>query len=416
MKSVATPTPTPVATDAPATTTPTTAVRVILAISAGHLLNDTIQSLLPAIYPVLKTELGLTFAQIGLITLTFQTTASLLQPVVGIYTDHRPQPFSLAAGMVFTLAGVVLLSFAGTFAAILVAGSLIGLGSSVFHPEASRVARMAAGGRHGFAQSLFQVGGNAGSALGPLLAALVLAQRGQARIAWFAVLPLLGIALLIRVGRWYRGQLLAAHAGGAARRAHRSSGVSRGRIIAAVAILAVLIFSKYFYLASLSSYYTFYLIHKFHVSVRDAQLFLFLFLAAVAAGTIIGGPVGDRIGRKYVIWVSILGVAPFTLALPYANLFWTAALTVVIGIVLASAFSAILVYAQELMPSRVGLITGIFFGFAFGMGGIGSALLGSLADHAGIDYVYHVCSFLPLIGLLTAFLPEVSTKHPPASA
>jgi FSR family fosmidomycin resistance protein-like MFS transporter len=388
---------------------PSAALRIILAVSAGHLLNDTIQSLLPAIYPVLKTELGLTFAQIGLITLAFQLTASLLQPAVGMFTDRHPQPFSLATGMVFTLVGVVLLSLAGTFEAVLVAGALIGLGSSVFHPEASRVARMASGGRHGFAQSLFQVGGNAGSALGPLLAALVLAHRGQARIAWFAILPMVGIALLMRVGRWYRAELAEHHRSGAARRAPKISPLSRGRIVASVAILAVLIFSKYFYLASLSSYYTFYLIHKFALSVRDAQLFLFLFLAAVAAGTIIGGPVGDRIGRKYVIWISILGVAPFALALPYANLFWTATLTVVIGLVLASAFSAILVYAQELIPSRVGLITGIFFGFAFGMGGIGSALLGTLADRQGIDYVYHVCSFLPLIGLLTAFLPDVGS-------
>ena len=384
-----------------------TAVRVILAVSAGHLLNDTIQSLLPAIYPLLKAELNLTFAQIGLITLAFQLTASLLQPLVGIYTDHKPQPFSLAIGMVFTLVGVVLLSLAGTFAAVLVAAALVGLGSSVFHPEASRVARMASGGRHGFAQSLFQVGGNAGSALGPLLAALVLTHHAQSRVAWFVILPLLAIALLLRVGRWYRAQLAAHHASGAARRPAPRSPVSRGRIIATIAILAVLIFSKYFYLASLGSYYTFYLIHKFGVSVQAAQFYLFLFLAAVAAGTIIGGPVGDRIGRKYVIWVSILGVAPFTLALPYANLFWTAALTVVIGVVLASAFSAILVYAQELIPSRVGLVSGIFFGFAFGMGGIGSALLGQFADHAGIDYVYHVCSFLPLIGLLTIFLPNL---------
>jgi FSR family fosmidomycin resistance protein-like MFS transporter len=386
---------------------PSTALRVILAISAGHLLNDTIQSLLPAIYPVLKSELGLTFAQIGLITLAFQITASLLQPVVGIYTDHRPQPYSLATGMVFTLVGLLLLSFADTFGTVLLAGSLIGLGSSVFHPEASRVARMASGGRHGFAQSLFQVGGNAGSALGPLLAALVLAQRGQARIAWFAILPVVGFAVLVRVGHWYRAQLAAHHASGAARRTAPASTLSRGRIIATLVVLAVLIFSKYFYLASLSSYYTFYLIHKFHVSVRAAQLFLFLFLAAVAAGTIIGGPVGDRIGRKSVIWVSILGIAPFALVLPYASLFWTATLTVVIGVVLASAFSAILVYAQELIPNRVGLVTGIFFGFAFGMGGIGSALLGTLADRSGIDYVYHVCSFLPLIGLFTAFLPDI---------
>ena len=387
-----------------------TALRVLFAISAGHLLNDTIQSLLPAIYPLLKEELGLTFAQIGLITLTFQLTASLLQPLVGVYADHRPQPFSLATGTVFTLVGLVLLSFAGTFTAVLVAASLVGLGSAVFHPEASRVARMASGGRHGFAQSLFQVGGNAGSALGPLLAALILAHRGQTRIMWFVALPLLAFALLVRVGLWYREQLRAHHAGGAAKRAARATTVGRGRLIAALAVLAALIFSKYFYLASLGSYYTFFLIHKVHVSVRDAQLYLFLFLAAVAAGTIIGGPVGDRIGRKYVIWVSILGVAPFALALPHASLFWTAVLSVVIGIVLASAFSAIIVYAQELIPSRVGLISGIFFGFAFGMGGIGSALLGRLADHAGIDYVYHICSFLPLIGLLTVFLPEVGGR------
>ncbi len=399
------------ATPAPAAT----ALRVILAISAGHLLNDTIQSLLPAIYPLLKSELGLTFAQVGLITLAFQLTASLLQPLVGIYTDHRPQPYSLAAGMVFTLIGLALLSVAATFGAVLIAAALVGMGSSVFHPEASRVARMASGGRHGFAQSLFQVGGNAGSALGPLLAALVIARRGQAQIAWFIVLPVLAIALLSRVGRWYRAQLRAAHAAGATRQPARASHLSRARVTATLVVLAVLIFSKYFYLASLTSYYTFYLIHKFAVSVRDAQLFLFLFLAAVAAGTIIGGPVGDRIGRKYVIWVSILGVAPFTLALPYANLFWTAALTVVIGVVLASAFSAIIVYAQELLPSRVGLISGIFFGFAFGMGGIGSAVLGKLADKDGIDFVYHVCSFLPLLGLLTVFLPNTEKIAPAAS-
>jgi FSR family fosmidomycin resistance protein-like MFS transporter len=391
----------------------TTAVRVILAISAGHLLNDTIQSLLPAIYPLLKTELGLTFGEIGLITLAFQLTASLLQPLVGIYTDHRPQPFSLAAGMVFTLVGLILLSIAGTFGAVLVAAALVGVGSSVFHPEASRVARMASGGRHGFAQSLFQVGGNAGSALGPLLAALVVAHRGQAQIAWFVFLPMLAIALLLRVGRWYRAQLHPQHATGATRRPARTSPVSRRRIIVTLVVLAVLIFSKYFYLASLSSYYTFFLIHKFQVSVREAQLYLFLFLAAVAAGTIIGGPVGDRIGRKYVIWCSILGVAPFTLALPYASLFWTAVLSVIIGVVLASAFSAIIVYAQELIPSRVGLVSGVFFGFAFGMGGIGSAVLGRLADRAGIDYVYHVCSFLPLIGLLTVLLPNVEKPAAP---
>ncbi|MBI5767460.1 MAG: MFS transporter [Verrucomicrobia bacterium] len=391
---------------------PATALRIILAVSAGHLLNDTIQSLLPAIYPLLKAELGLTFAQIGLITLAFQLTASLLQPLVGIYTDHRPQPFSLAIGMVFTLVGVVLLSLADTFAAVLGAAALVGLGSSVFHPEASRVARLASGGRHGFAQSLFQVGGNAGSALGPLLAAVVLVHRAQSQIAWFALVPLAGIALLARVGRWYRAQLAAHHAEGGRARPARPLPVSRGRVIGALAVLIVLIFSKYFYLACLGSYYTFFLIHKFAVSVREAQLYLFLFLAAVA-GTIIGGPVGDRFGRKYVIWGSILGVAPFTIALPYANLFWTGALSVVIGVVLASAFSAIIVYAQELIPSRVGLVSGLFFGFAFGLGGIGSALLGWFADHAGIDTVYHMCSFLPLLGLLTVFLPQIERPAAP---
>lgn len=381
-----------------------TALRILFAISAGHLLNDVVQSLLPALYPLLKESLQLSFAQIGLITLAFQLTASLLQPVVGLLTDRHPQPYSLAAGMVFTLAGLLVLALANTFPAVLAAAALVGLGSSIFHPEASRVARMASGGRHGFAQSLFQVGGNVGSALGPLLAALVVAHRAKTHIAWFVILPIAGFVLLSRVGRWYRAQLTHAHAN--TRRPLATATLSRTRIGAAIAILAVLIFSKYFYLACLGSYYTFYLIGKFHVSVQNAQLLLFLFLAAVAAGTIVGGPVGDRIGRKAVIWVSILGVAPFTLLLPYANLFWTATLTVVIGLVLASAFSAILVYAQELIPSRVGLVSGIFFGFAFGMGGIGSAALGHLADRAGIEFVFRLCSFLPLLGLLTVFLPD----------
>lgn len=391
--------------------TQTTALRILFAISAGHLLNDTIQSLLPALYPLLKDSLNLTFAQIGLITLAFQLTASLLQPVVGLITDRHPQPYSLAAGMLLSLVGLILLAFAGSFPAVLIAGGLVGLGSSIFHPEASRVARMASGGRHGFAQSLFQVGGNAGSALGPLLAAVFIAHHAQSRVAWFVVVPIIGFGLLTRVGHWYRDQL--AHLRTTTRAAPKVAPLPRGRVVAALAILAVLIFSKYFYMACLGSYYTFYLIEKFHVSIQTSQLLLFLFLGAVAAGTIIGGPVGDRIGRKAVIWVSILGVAPFTLLLPYANLFWTAALTVIIGAVLASAFSAILVYAQELIPSRVGLISGIFFGFAFGMGGIGSAALGQLADHRGIDYVFHVCSFLPLLGLLTAFLPD---PHRPATS
>ncbi|HSY53440.1 MAG TPA: MFS transporter [Opitutaceae bacterium] len=402
---------TPFLTPAHENKTSATALAILFTISCGHLLNDTIQSLLPALYPLLKISLHLNFAQVGLITLAFQLTASLLQPFVGIYTDHHPQPFSLVAAMIITLVGVVLFSIAGTFEFVLLAAALIGIGSSIFHPEASRVARMASGGRHGFAQSLFQVGGNTGSALGPLLAAVIIAHGGQSRIAWFAALPLLGIGLLSRVGRWYLHRLAHLHANPAGHGTGAPPAFSRGRVIMAISILAALIFSKYFYLASISSYYTFYLIDKFHVSVRDAQLHLFLFLAAVAAGTIIGGPVGDRFGRKYVIWVSILGVAPFTLLLPYANLFWCATLTVVIGLVLASAFSAILVYAQELIPNRIGLVSGIFFGFAFGMGGIGSAVLGSLADHTSINYVFHVCSFLPLIGLLTAFLPTMEKKR-----
>jgi len=388
-----------------------TAMAVLLAISCGHLINDTAQSLLPAIYPLLKTSLQLNYSQIGLITLAFQLTASLLQPLVGVYTDHHPQPFSLVAAMITTLAGLILFSIASTFEFVLLSSALIGLGSAIFHPEASRVARMASGGRHGFAQSLFQVGGNTGSAIGPLLALVIIAHGGQSRVAWFTALPLLGIGLLGRVGRWYRNRLAHLHANPASHGAIAAPPFSRGKVIMAVFILVALIFSKYFYLVSITNYYMFYLIDKFHVSDQDAKLYLFLFLAAVAAGTFIGGPVGDRIGRKYVIWVSILGVAPFTLLLPYASLFWCATLTVVIGLVLASAFSAILVYAQELIPNRIGLISGIFFGFAFGMAGIGAAVLGALADHTSINYVFHVCSYLPLIGLLTAFLPHVGKKR-----
>ena len=394
----------------PAPTASSTALAIILAVSGAHLLNDVIQSLLPALYPVLKEELNLTFAQVGLITLAFQLTASILQPFVGLYTDRRPQPFSLAAGMVFTLGGVLLLAVAHTFALVLTAAALIGFGSSIFHPEASRVARLASGGRHGFAQSLFQVGGNAGSALGPLLAALVIAHRSQAHVAWFSLLPLIGFILLTRVGRWYRDRLAHLQRHSSTQRAPNTSALSPRRIVVTIGILAVLIFSKYFYLACLGSYYTFYLIQTFQVSVQSAQLFLFLFLAAVAAGTIIGGPVGDRIGRKAVIWVSILGAAPFALLLPLANLFWCAILTVIIGVILASAFSAILVYAQELLPNRIGLISGLFFGFAFGMGGIGSAALGRLADYTSITFVFRVCAFLPLLGLLAAFLPDVSRR------
>ncbi len=387
-----------------------TVMKVLIALSVSHLLNDTIQSVLPAIYPILKTDFALTFGQIGLITFVFQLTASLLQPLVGTFTDRHPQPYSLACGMGVTLVGLVLLSRASNFHMILVASALVGTGSSIFHPEASRLARLASGGKHGLAQSLFQVGGNFGTSLGPLLAAAVVVPYGQHSILWFSLLALAGIVLLTQLGSWYRDHLIR-RATQAATHATALSPLPRRRVVGAMVVLGALIFSKYFYLASLTNYYTFYLIQKFGVSVSHAQIFLFLFLFSVAAGTIIGGPVGDRIGRKYVIWVSILGVAPFTLALPYVGLTATAVLTVVIGLILASAFSVILVYATELVPGKVGTIAGVFFGFAFGIAGIGSALLGRLADHAGIEYVYHLCSFLPLIGLLTAFLPNIEQKH-----
>jgi FSR family fosmidomycin resistance protein-like MFS transporter len=383
-----------------------TAFRILAYISFCHLLNDMMQSVIPAVYPILKSSYHLDFGQIGLITLTLQLTASLLQPVVGSFTDRRPLPYSLAAGMAFTLVGLLLLSSAPTYASILLAVALVGVGSSVFHPESSRVARMASGGQHGLAQSLFQVGGNAGSALGPLLAAFIVLPAGQGSIGWFSLAALLAIIILTRVGTWYKTNrpLLKKARAGVADAASRPSA---RRIAVAIVVLVGLIFSKFFYMASLNSYYTFYLINKFHLPVRSAQLYLFLFLGAVAAGTIIGGPIGDRIGRKYVIWCSILGVLPFTLLLPYASLFWTGVLTVIIGLVLASAFSAILVYAQELVPGRIGMISGLFFGLAFGMGGLGAALLGKLADATSIAYVYHVCSFLPALGLLTVFLPNV---------
>ena len=379
--------------------------RILVAISFAHLLNDTLQSVIPAVYPILKNSFRLDFGQIGLITLTSQLTASLLQPVVGMYTDRRPLPYSLPLGMTSTLTGLILLAFAPNFMTIILSVALIGIGSAVFHPEASRVARMGSGGKHGFAQSIFQVGGNAGSALGPLLAAFIVLPRGQHSIAFFSVVALIAIVVLTRVGSWYKASL-PAWGKQQARSADGRAPLPRQKIVFAIAILVALIFSKYFYLVSLTSYYTFYLISKFQVSVQTAQLHLFVFLAAVAAGTIVGGPVGDRVGRKSVIWGSILGVLPFTLALPYANLFWTGVLSVIIGFVLASAFSAILVYAQELVPGRVGTISGLFFGFAFGMGGIGAAVLGELADVTSIEFVYHVCSFLPAIGVLTALLPN----------
>jgi FSR family fosmidomycin resistance protein-like MFS transporter len=384
-----------------------TAVAVLAGISLSHLLNDTVQALVPAIYPMLKAAFSLSFAQVGLMTLAQQLTASVLQPLVGLYTDRRPMPYSLVVGMTFTLVGLLLLSAAPTFGIILAAALLMGIGSAVFHPESSRVARMASGGRHGLAQSVFQVGGNIGTSFGPLLGAFLVLPRGQQSIAWCALLALAGIAVLWKIGGWHRewrARVLATPAVSATRPRVQ---VSPRRVGWSLAILAALIFSKYFYLASLSSYYTFYLIEKFHLSVRTAQIHLFVFLAAVAVGTIAGGPIGDRIGRKLVIWVSILGVLPFTLLLPYASLFWTPVLAIVIGLILASAFSAIVVFAQELVPGRVGLISGVFFGFAFGMGGIGAAVLGQMADVVGIEAVYRLCAFLPAIGLLAAFLPDV---------
>jgi FSR family fosmidomycin resistance protein-like MFS transporter len=379
---------------------------VLAAISFCHLLNDMVQSLLPAIYPILKASFRLSFGQIGIITLMYQMTASLLQPFIGNYTDRKPTPYSLPVGMGFTLVGLIILAVAPSFAMLLVAAALVGIGSAIFHPESSRVARMASGGRHGMAQSLFQVGGNAGSALGPLLAAFIVLPRGQSGVVWFSSAALLAIIVLIRLSGWYQAHE-PAHSCAERRQTADHPKLSRNKVAGAVAILLALIFSKYVYLASLSSYYTFYLIHRFHVSVQSSQMHLFVFLGAAAAGTFIGGPVGDRIGRKYVIWISILGVLPFTLLLPYANLLWTGVLSAVIGFIIASAFSAILVYAQELLPGRVGMVAGLFFGFAFGMGGIGAALLGKLADITGITFVYRVCSFLPVIGLLTGFLPNL---------
>jgi len=394
-----------------------TAFTVLAAISFSHLLNDTIQSVLPAIYPLLKSSFALTFAQVGLMGMTQQVTASLLQPVVGIYTDRRPTPYALMTGMSLTLVGLLWLSGAGSFAMLLGASALMGIGSAMFHPEASRVARMASGGRHGLAQSLFQVGGNVGSSFGPLIGAFLIVPRGQRSIAWCSLLAFAGMGILWRVGNWHKARTpfhdfdTTGHvtteprliSGPALSEPPR---VTR-RVEGPIAILAVLIFSKYFYLASLTAYYTFFLITRFHVSVRTAQIDLFIFLGAVAAGTVLGGPIGDRFGRKWVIWGSIFGVVPFTLALPYASLFWTPVLTVMIGLILASAFSAIVVYAQELVPGRVGLISGVFFGFAFGMGGLGAAVLGAMADRMGIEFVYRVCAFLPLLGVLAALLPDI---------
>ncbi|AWG26894.1 MFS transporter [Flavobacterium kingsejongi] len=379
---------------------------ILFSIAFAHLLNDMLQSVIPSVYPIIKDSFNLSFTQIGMITFAYQIAASILQPFVGIYTDKRPQPFSQIFGMLFTTAGIVVLAFAANFHMILVSVILVGIGSSIFHPESSRVSYLASGGKRGLAQSIFQLGGNAGSAIGPLLVALIVVPYGQTHILWFVIISVIGMAILSKVAFWYQSHLTLKKV----KKAIELPDLSKNKIIWSVVILLVLIFSKYFYMASMSSYFTFYLIEKFHLSVQDAQFHLFLFLGAVAAGTLIGGPLGDKFGRKYIIWFSILGAAPFTMMLPYADLFWTGVLSVIIGIIIASAFSAILVYAQELLPKNVGMVSGLFFGFAFGMGGLGSALLGNLADHTSIDYVYHLCAYLPLIGVIAIFLPNLKHK------
>jgi FSR family fosmidomycin resistance protein-like MFS transporter len=387
----------------------TTAYGVIVAVGVCHLLNDMMQSLLPAIYPDLKSNFGLNFGQIGVVTLVYQLTASILQPMIGLYADRRPTPLALPGGTLFTLAGLLVLSMAHHYAILLVGAALIGVGSSVFHPESSRVARMASGGRFGLAQSIFQVGGNIGQAVGPLAAALVVVRWGQSSIAFFALLSLVSCAILWNVGLWYKHHGLERLRSGAV---HKAPGMvlPRAAVLVGIAVLIIMMFSKFIYLAAITSYYTFYLIHRFGLSVQDAQLHLFVFLASIAVGTLVGGPFGDRFGRKFVIWFSILAPLPFTLLLPHVSLFWTAPVTVVIGLILASAFPAIVVYGQELIPGQVGMISGVFFGFAFGVGGLGAALLGVLADRTSIEYVYQVCAYLPLMGLLAGLLPDLKRR------
>jgi MFS transporter, FSR family, fosmidomycin resistance protein len=381
---------------------------VLGAISFSHFLNDMLQSLIVAIYPLLKGTFSLNFVQIGLITLTYQLCGSLFQPLIGSYTDRHPQAHSLSVGMTFSLVGLLTLAFAPTYPLIVLGAGLIGTGSAIFHPESSRIARLASGGRHGLAQSIFQVGGSTGSAIGPLLAALIVLPHGKESLAWFGLVALLAIAVLWNVGGWYHRNHVAPATRGRASSA--AGAVPAGRIAWPITILVILIFSKFFYLASIGSYYTFFLIQKFHVSIESAQIHLALFLGATALGTLLGGPLGDRVGRKWIIWGSILGVAPFTLMLPYADLAWTGILSVVIGLVLASAFSSIVLYGQDLMPGRVGMVSGLFFGFAFGAGGLGAAVLGVVADHYGIEFIYRVCAFLPLLGIVAAFLPTPSSR------
>lgn len=388
----------------------TTVYAILFTVSFSHLLNDMLQAIVPSIYPLLKDKFHLTFTQIGFITLTYQLTASILQPFVGIYTDKKPMPNSLLIGMLFTFLGLLAVAFASNFVALLLAVSLIGIGSSIFHPESSRIAHLASGGKKGLAQSIFQLGGNAGSAIGPLLAAIIIAPYTQFNTIYFCIVALLGMFVVSRIGRWYKNHLFEQVQKSKSTFAEVQRNLSKKKIVFSLFILLILVFSKYFYMASMTSYYTFYLIDKFHLSIQQSQVYLFAFLIAVAAGTLFGGSLGDRFGRKYIIWISILGAAPFTLLLPYVDLFWTGVLSVIIGLIISSAFSAILVYATDLVPNKVGLVAGLFFGLAFGMGGLGSAVLGKLADMTDIYYVYKVCSFLPLIGILTAFLPNIERK------
>ncbi|MFB3390235.1 MFS transporter [Flavobacterium sp. LAR06] len=383
---------------------------ILFIISFSHFINDLLQAVIPSVYPLFKEKFNLTFTQIGLITFTYQLTASILQPFVGMYTDKKSKPYSLVVGMTFTLVGLFFVSIAASFSYLLIAVSLIGIGSSVFHPESSRVAHLASGGKKGLAQSIFQLGGNAGSAVGPLLAALIIIPNGQSYIVWFCAVALIGIFALYRIAIWYTDHLEVKRKNKTTSQEVITHQLSKRRVWLSLVILLVLIFSKYFYMASITSYYTFFLIDKFHLSIQQSQIYLFVFLGSVAAGTLMGGLIGDKFGRKYVIWISILGVAPFTLMLPYVSLFWIGILSVLIGLILSSAFSAILVYATELLPGKVGLVAGLFFGFAFGMGGLGSAVLGKLADLTSIEYVFRICAFLPLIGVIAGFLPNIESK------
>jgi FSR family fosmidomycin resistance protein-like MFS transporter len=380
---------------------------ILFSIAFAHLINDLLQAVIPAAYPILKENYNLTFTQIGLITLAYQLAGSLLQPLVGLYTDKRPKPFSQIFGMIFTSLGIVSLAYASSFSILIVSVVLVGIGSSIFHPEASRISFLASGGKRGLAQSIFQLGGNVGTAIGPLLVALIVVPNSQQHIIWFLVASVIGLFVLSQIAFWYQNHL---SLGRTKKAIIELPNLSQSKIVISVIILLVLIFSKFVYMSSMSSYFTFYLMEKFNLSVQDAQFYLVLFLASCAVGTLIGGPLGDKFGRKYVIWFSVLGAAPFTLMLPFVDLFWTGILSVVIGLIISSAFPAILVYAQELLPKKLGMVSGLFYGFAFGMGGLGSALLGILADHTSITYIYYLCAYLPLIGIIGFFLPNLKKK------